>query len=494
MEESRTIDLEQYLVILNRWKYLIIFSTLAGLIGGYVVLKNTPKMYSSEILILVEPPKVTGDVGGNPWGSTENRLQLIRQQIMSRSLLEPVLKEFGLYGGSFESSLEQFRSKLLVSTALSATGKERNIISFTIGFQHRNPQTAMEVVNRLAAIFMERNEAVRRERIEGTSAFLDSELTRLRDVLERQEGVIADFRTRYMGELPDQLGNNLGALQRYREELKAADEELRASLERKASWERLIAQGKVRDTLSGRLQELRRTLAQLSASFKDTYPDVQLLRREIAVIEERIKVHGPNAPFNLEVIAAAATESIDGGIDGRIEELKIVIETLRTRKATLERRIADFQARVDVAPQREQELIVLLRDYENLKANYQALLDRKLNATLATNLEEGAMGETFRVLDPAYLPTTPISPIPEKIIGAGVAVGLACGLGIILLFEMNDTTCRRVEDVAAIAGVPVLAMIPDLTRETKTAGRRRMAYAGESKEQASKGSAPEGEA
>ena len=74
------------------------------------------------------------------------------------------------------------------------------------------------------------------------------------------------------------------------------------------------------------------------------------------------------------------------------------------------RAIAGLEARVENSPRREQEMVSLTRDYENLKLSYDDLLKKKLDAEVSQNLEKRQKGEQFQILDPANLPQKPFSP------------------------------------------------------------------------------------
>ena len=78
--------------------------------------------------------------------------------------------------------------------------------------------------------------------------------------------------------------------------------------------------------------------------------------------------------------------------------------------ANIERQIKEYQQRVELTPQREQELLTLQRDYSNLKQSYDSLVNRKLEAEIAVNMEKKQKGEQFSIIDPARLPEKPISP------------------------------------------------------------------------------------
>jgi len=68
------------------------------------------------------------------------------------------------------------------------------------------------------------------------------------------------------------------------------------------------------------------------------------------------------------------------------------------RSRRLTGQIREFEHRVEQTPSREQDVMILMRDYENMQKNYQALLDKRLNAHVAENLEKRQKGEQFRVL------------------------------------------------------------------------------------------------
>jgi len=79
-----------------------------------------------------------------------------------------------------------------------------------------------------------------------------------------------------------------------------------------------------------------------------------------------------------------------------------------------------------VMPVREQELTALSRDYEIAKANYKSLLDKRIAADMATDLERRQQGERFTMIDPAQPPVTPFSPDRPQ------WLGLCCTLALLV--------------------------------------------------------------
>src|SRR5688572_21689927 len=146
-----------------------------------------------------------------------------------------------------------------------------------------------------------------------------------------------------------------------------------------------------------RLKELEKTLATLSAEYKDNYPDIIVLKQEIKSLKAQI---GNTARENEESDKATAFTKEAKPIDAYLRELnrqreesKLEIVSLKERLSRIKDQMKEYEARVEKAPAREQELMLLNRDYGNLKENYQSLLDKKLNARLSENLEKRQKGE-----------------------------------------------------------------------------------------------------
>ena len=96
------------------------------------------------------------------------------------------------------------------------------------------------------------------------------------------------------------------------------------------------------------------------------------------------------------------------GIEYEIDNLKEEIKKTRSQINSLKSKVEDM-------PRREQELLSLNRDYDNLKGLYSSLLNRKLEADIAVSLERKQKGEQFRVIDPAKMPLNPVKPDVKKI-------------------------------------------------------------------------------
>ena len=147
----------------------------------------------------------------------------------------------------------------------------------------------------------------------------------------------------------------------------------------------------------------------------------------------------------------------------------------RTEAARLNNLIAAYQAKIDVVPTRESELVELTRDYGTMQAAYTNLLVKREDAMLAANLERRQIGEQFKLLDTASLPGRPYNQTQRLgIMTSGAVAGLVLGLLVIGLLEYRDSSFRTEVEAAKALSIPVFAQIPVMIsdRERRAARRR----------------------
>jgi uncharacterized protein involved in exopolysaccharide biosynthesis len=192
-------------------------------------------------------------------------------------------------------------------------------------------------------------------------------------------------------------------------------------------------------------------MAQLKTRYTDQHPDVRALQGRIEALEKAAAAEEPGAPPQDPAAAFA---------ERRLKEARLDVESLRARAVDVDRRIAQFQARVEAAPRREQEVLGLMRDYQKLSENYTALLAKKLDAEMASRLEQQQKGQQFRVLDPAYLPERPSFPDRWLFALTGALVGILLGVGLAVTIDVLDPTMKDAESVASAFSFPVLAVVP----------------------------------
>jgi capsular exopolysaccharide synthesis family protein len=63
------------------------------------------------------------------------------------------------------------------------------------------------------------------------------------------------------------------------------------------------------------------------------------------------------------------------------------------------------------------------------------------------------------VVDPANLPTAPVSPQPMRNLGLAVVLGLLLGIGLAVVRELLDTSVKGPEDIAELTEAPILGGI-----------------------------------
>ena len=211
----------EYIIdVLLRGRWFLIVPLCITLTIGLGITLTAKKTYEASTLILVQPQRVpTNYVRSVVSSSISERISTISQQILSRSNLEQIIEQFGLYENSarmyLEDKIEGLRRRIKVKIERARHGAE----AFSISFTGSDPQRVMRIANTLASYFMDENLKVREAQAIGTSEFLDAELEKTKKRLEEREAKLAAFRAKYLGGLPDELETNLRTLDRMQREL-----------------------------------------------------------------------------------------------------------------------------------------------------------------------------------------------------------------------------------------------------------------------------------
>jgi polysaccharide chain length determinant protein (PEP-CTERM system associated) len=483
---------EDILNLAWRRKWLIAVPLVVAVVCTAAIAHRLPKKYRSETVILVVPQRVPESyVRSTVTTHIEDRLASLREQIESRSRLERVIQEFGLYT---ELQRKAVMEDVVAAMRLDIDVKVERGDSFKVSYISDVPKTAQQVTERLARLFIEENVRDRTVQAEGTNQFLDSQMEQARQRLLEHEKKLEDYQKRYSGQLPAQVAGNMQAIQSAQLQLQSIRESIDRDRDRRLVLERQAADlqatsepipaapsgGEVPAGASTaqQLDTAQARLRALELRYTPEHPDVRAMKGIIRDLEAKLQTESagrPGATSDLKPVSLAELTR-----QKRLRELNVEMQNLDTqldRKRAQDRQlqdlIASYQAKVDAAPTREAELTELNRDYETLKNSYTSLLGKREDSKVSANLERNQSGEQFRVLDPARLPERPYSPDVLKINLAGAFLGLAIGLGLVGLLEYRDSTFKTEGEVERLLQLPVLALVPMMASELELRTRRR---------------------
>jgi polysaccharide chain length determinant protein (PEP-CTERM system associated) len=374
--------------------------------------------------------------------------------------------------------------------------------SFTISFAGKDPDKITKAVNILAEYFINESIKLMREEVYAASKFLQEELKSKSENLIKVENALKEYRTSFMGGLPEQLNSNLGMLLGLRNQMNTKQESLRDENVRKIQLESQMSdiRRELESYASGeaevpeeiakkepdsviRLRLLKDEYAKITGRYTEKHPDVIKVKKRIAEAEAEVEAEAkraeneksaepqPETPKKkkkkgeADLIIAKFKETKEHQLKDmaiQYDEALRTIKGLEEDIAAISVQIKEYEKRIEDTPKREQELLTLSRDYENIKDSYNKLLTRKLDADIAVSMEMKSKGKKFRVLDSAQVPKKPVSPDIKKLLAMCLAGGLGLGGGLIFLLDFLDTSLRRPEDIETLLGVAVLATIPNV--------------------------------
>lgn len=435
--------------------FIYLFATCASLIYAL------PDLYRGSTTVLLGQDAITDSiVGPGNTGQLEQRLHVIRQELLGREQLMDLISRFDLYDGfrqqvPAETLLQRMRNDIRISQSTTSQASVQRgqsaPMQVQISYQGWSPEQVADVSNALADIYREKYEGIRIGQASRTTEFLRSQLDDVDRRLQEQEAQITTFRSDNLGQLPQQEGLNLATLERLNSDLRLNGERQIQHQNRRS--EILAGEFRAVTGVAGesRLELLRRELSAMSARYSERHPGIIRLQEEIRLLDQQ---------------AGQAGEA--GGSDNPTEE----IEDLRTEERSLRAAIASLQRRLQLSPEIDQQLTQMTNAYNATREQHLALQRRFQEARLAQSLES-QQTQQFQVLEFALPPDFASDPNRLRLLVVAFVLCAGATLAAIFMLEQFAGTFYNAGDLRAFSSIPVIAGI----RHIHTRGERARSVA-----------------
>jgi succinoglycan biosynthesis transport protein ExoP len=506
MRAPRLSKGSDYLALFVRRKWWILIPSVA--LSAMVLLFTylLPSAYVSETLILIQPRDIPRDlVRDLISGTTDQRLNAIKQIVLSRTNLLQILNQFEsgfkeFQGLNDEQKVAKLRDRIDVKIIAERKGTTELPVSyFRISYQNTNPELAQKITSRLASLFIEQDNRVRETQVFGTTEFLSTELNKVAEELRQSAAKVTALKERYRNELPDQLQTNLRTLDRLGLQKQANGEALDRYVSLRLTFERQISETPpviTRDAVENRgssnsrapnplvEDHRKKELAyhEMVAKYKSKHPEVIRAKAELDRLKQEIP---PEDLVEVENTAGPQTFSVSvpnpifQRLTAQLREVKTEIEIREKEKKWIESQIESISRRVQDTPRSEEVIASVRHNHTELTKRYEGLKDRLSEAKLSESLESRQKGSNFVIVDPANYPLMPTKPNRGNIILWGVALSFGLGLVLALFVDFSNPKVWTQGNIENLLGVPVLVEIPEIVtiEDRSVLRKRRIAHA-----------------
>jgi polysaccharide biosynthesis transport protein len=470
-----------YLAVLykRRWSAITVFA----LVLTYAVIKNftAVPIYEASVRVLVETGKVNlvdfQDVI-EPTRSLDTELAILRSRWLAdrtvKSLQrarQPLPEPGAPEPASWWSSIAGLAGRAAASSVPAAQpapgdqdGQAQQIsaflngLNFSLGaggegvldikYRSTNPEAAALFANAHAQEYINQKMEARfaalkevtewlSERVTDQKRKVDQSEQALQQFREQNQMVVAEASPLVVAQVKD-LTAALADAQQARFEKEAAYQRaqaLRAKPDELDSLPQMMSNSVLQQQRL-ELDKLQRDRARLSKTLQDRHPDMVRLHEAIEAAQSRMDMERERV------------------LDGMRQELATArrVEDHHSREVGNLKKDASAQNRKGV------ELSILMREAESNREIYEMFTQRARETGVAKEINP----IRSRILDPALVPGSPVSPNQRRNLMTAIFMGLTLALAVAFTFEYLDNRIKTPEDLTEALGLTFLGLVPQV--------------------------------
>jgi len=330
-----------------------------------------------------------------------------------------------------------------------------------VSFESNDRNLAAQVVNTLAATYIQQNLEARWQASQKASEWLSQQLLGMKSKLEKSEDDLQQYaRDNGLLFLETDKGTSENIVTQRLRQLQEELTKSQADRYEKESLYLLVQQGdfaslpgvfnnKLMQDLTEKLAELERERSRLSSIFNPDYPQVKEIQSQID--ESQTTLSGER-----ERAAKAITNDYRAAVG---------------RENMLQQAFKDQQREADLIAEKSVQYNILKREADTNKQLYVGLLEKLKETGVSTSMK----ATNIRVIDPAYPPKKPDSPRIPLNLSLALLLGLSLGIGAAFLQEHLDNSFKTAGEIERFLQLPALASVPAI--ESSTNGNGHGLYA-----------------
>jgi uncharacterized protein involved in exopolysaccharide biosynthesis len=392
--DDQTQDPFYYWEVLKKRKFYGLIPFICVFAIGFALAMLWPPTFLSVGKILVESQQIPVDlVRPTVTATAPERLMMIEQRVMTRDNLLKIVDKYQLFSDrrntlSRTDIFDLMRENTVIKPVEVDALRPQNInltVAITVGFMDRRPDIATKVANELITLFLNEDARNRTNRATETTKFLAQEAQKLRAEL--------------------------------------------ASIDAKILESSHHAQGTTGETTLPQLVALKAELAQKSAVYSESHPDIRRLKAQIKALEN-VTVPLTQIPTVTQGNAAQGT----------------ILDPLLLQRLSVQ---------------------------QNLESTNQKLAA----AQRGENLERDQFSERLQILEQAVPPQRPVKPNRPKLIALAFFAAVMIGFAGIWMVESVDKTIRGSKDLLSVANGQLIVAIPYIVTQAELSHKKgRMVF------------------
>ncbi|WP_172300537.1 lipopolysaccharide biosynthesis protein [Pseudoruegeria sp. HB172150] len=464
-------DLKFYFsLFLRRLPWFLVVSTVITAVAVAVAV-SLPPAYVSQMRLVVESPQIPEDLAASTVRTPAlEQLQIIEQRLLTRANLLDIARKLDVLPDAAEMTPDEIVRAMMARTDLRTSSGRGEATMMTVSFEAGSPAAAAGVLNEYLTLIQEADAEFRRGRSGDTLEFFAQEVDRLAAELNEQSGRIIAFKKQNSGALPDSLDFRMARRSELQERLVAIERDIsRLTGQRDRLQQLYLTTGRTEVPPAGtatppseaelQLRGLERELDEALLVFSEENPKVKLLRARVDRLEADIAARAAEAAETPPAPPPAGSTQANI-LNAQIAELDSEIELLREQKDSVQTTLDGLTDTIERTPEIASALEELERAYAIVESQYDTAENRLSRAQTGDLIESRSRGQRVAVIEQPNTPSTPTKPNRVLIAGGGAVLGIAAGLGLIVLLELLNGSIRRPEDLVRRFGISPFATIP----------------------------------
>jgi succinoglycan biosynthesis transport protein ExoP len=463
-EELFSIDIGRYLTAVRKYKWVILAIVAVSITGAVFYTSRQTKIYQATASVQIEPrlPDVLGqgqDIIALGAGNVSATLEYYKSQLEilgSRQLIEQTVQANDLHLRMLTASEREGRTLDQAHDLATLRLKEMVKVSYPVqnrvmyvAVQSRDPQLAADVANFHIATYERYAKGLLSTDTQRASKYLAAEFDNADKSLRAVEAELLKFQKENdiiavsLADRQNQITANITSFSLKLNDVRARRLELAAKLDRMKKLSQV-------DVLESPVLSLSNSI-----SLDELKSQFYLERNKFLELDKEV------GPKNAEwVKQKVKTDDLYGVLRS---EAKIALGSVEEQHAmalATERALALEVDRYtkeafDLAP-KILEYSQLMRTKKGEEDKYNILVGRLSTSEMTSRIDT----INVKPLDPAQVPTEPVSPdLRVNVVAAGM-ISLFVGIGLALLLAFLDRSVKSVEDAQTAAASPVLGVIP----------------------------------